>query len=414
MKIVLSHPGVAPFVQQAAAALHERGWLEAYHTSFAYRPAGLFGRMLRATYGILRRDADAQLRRRRVDAIPDERLQVHPLWEMLRVGAQRLAGDVVGDRVWERTEHAFDRAVAGTLRPGLDAVYGYEHSSLALFERARQLGLGICYDMPAPHHRMTSGILEAELAANPGLQTAHYRHTRGHTPRRNARRDAELRLADCVVCASALTEQSLLAAGVGPGRILRVPYGMPAPSPRGSESRSGPLKFLYAGTLSVRKGVQHVLRAWQALRPAAGAELCMVGANAMPPGVMAGLPPSIRVLRSVPREELFRLYHESDLLLFPTLLDGFGMVLTEALACGLPVLTTPRAGSSDFIVQGRNGFVTAPGDAAAIAATLEWCFANPGQLRAMRPACIEAARAWQWSDYRRTLADGIAQHLARR
>jgi hypothetical protein len=297
MKIVLSHPGVAPFVQQAAAALHERGWLEAYHTSSAYRPARLSGRVLRVAYGIVRGDADAQLRRRRVEAVPDDRVQTHPLWEMLRVGAQRLAGEVVGDRVWERTEQAFDRAVAATLRPGLDAVYGYEHSSLALFERARQLGLRICYDMPAPHHRMTTGILEAELANNPELQTPHYRHTRAHTPRRNARRDAELRLADCVICASALTEQSLLAAGVEPGRILRVPYGMPAPSARGSEARSGPLKFLYAGTLSVRKGAHHVLQAWRAVRPPAGAELCMVGANAMPPGVMAGLPPTVRILR---------------------------------------------------------------------------------------------------------------------
>jgi glycosyltransferase involved in cell wall biosynthesis len=269
--------------------------------------------------------------------------------------------------------------------------------------------------MPAPHHRMTTEVLEAEFAKYPELQTPHYRHTRPHTPRRNARRDAELRLADCVICASGLTEQSLLAAGVPASRILRVPYGMPAPSARGSEANGpGPLRFLYAGTLSIRKGVHYILQAWQSLRPPVGAELCMVGANSMQGSSIAGLPASIRILPSVPRDELFRLYHEADLLLFPTLLDGFGMVLTEALACGLPVLTTPRAGSSDFIAHGKNGFVTAPCDVTAIAATLEWCFANPDRLRAMRAACIDAARAWQWADYRRTLADGIAQHLARR
>ena len=409
MRIALSHPGTAPFVQNAARALHERGWLYRYHTGYTYRPRSTFGKAARIAYGFARRDAEKQLRRRLVDAVPDALVESHAFWELLRIAANRYGGPVLGDVVWERAELAFDRAVSARLTAQLSAVYAYEHASLATFQRARELGLASFYDMPAPHHLLTSSILDPEYARIPELQTAHYRHTHPQTPRRNRRRDAELSLADYVVCASTVTEESLLGAGVPGRKILRVPYGMPPPSAQGASiRRSGPLRVLYAGTLSVRKGAHHVLAACARLRWPEGSELLMVGANLLPRTLGEVVPDCVQVRGTVPREELYRLYHEADLLVFPTLLDGFGMVLTEALSCGLPVLTTRRAGAADFIEHERNGFIVPPANPDAIARVLEWCFAHPGQLRQMRPACVESARAWQWGDYRRLLADKMS------
>lgn len=409
---MFAHPGMAPFVQQAARALHERGWLQRYHTTYAYRPDSAFGKATRIGYGLLRRDAKQQLRRRLVDAVPDRLIQSHPFWELLRIAANRYGGAVVGDMVWERAELAFDRAVSASLTAQFSAVYAYEHAALATFQRARHLGLATFYDMPAPHHLLTSSILEPEYSRFPELQTPHYRHTRPQTPRRNERRDEELSLADYVVCASALTEKSLLAAGVPGTKILRVPYGMPPPSTDGATiRRAGPLRVLYAGTLSARKGAHYVLAACRRVQWPQGAELLMVGANTLPRTMQSRVPAAVQIRGTVPRDQLLRLYHEADLLLFPTLLDGFGMVLTEALSCGLPVLTTPRAGAADFIEHKKNGFIVPPGEPDAIARILEWCFSHPEQLRQMRPACVASARSWQWADYRRLLTDKMSAHV---
>ena len=110
---------------------------------------------------------------------------------------------------------------------------------------------------------------------------------------------------------------------------------------------------------------------------------------------------------TISRDELKRWYQRSALLLFPTLLDGFGMVLTEAMAAGLPVLTTDRAGSSDFIEPGSNGFLVPAADDEAIAESLDWCFSHPAELAEMRQHCLRRAESWQWPDYRECLRDQL-------
>src|SRR5262249_42836711 len=261
---------------------------------------------------------------------PPECVRLHPAWEVARVLAGRMGGEVVGDYAWERTERGFDATVARTLTTSLSAVYGYEHAALTTFARAKRLGLKIYYDMPAPHHQLTSQVLEDEYEKYPALRTEHYVHTRPLTAKRNVRRDEELSLADAVVCASKLTESSLIAVGVPSERILRVPYGMPPPVADASVTRRGPVRFLYAGTLSVRKGVHYIIEACKRIQLRDGAELWMVGANTLPAALLESLPSGVRIMGSRPRPELLQLYQQADLLLFPTLLDGFGMVLTEA------------------------------------------------------------------------------------
>ena len=105
----------------------------------------------------------------------------------------------------------------------------------------------------------------------------------------------------------------------------------------------------------------------------------------------------------VSKSLLFELYREADVLIFPTLCDGFGMVVTEAFSQGLPVITTSRAGAADFVRSGENGIIIPAADADAIARALDWCIKHRAELRAMRHRAIEAAARWQWQDFRREL-----------
>jgi len=97
-------------------------------------------------------------------------------------------------------------------------------------------------------------------------------------------------------------------------------------------------------------------------------------------------------------------FRKSDVLIFPTLCDGFGMVVTEAWACGLPVITTDCAGASDLLRPGQNGMLIRSGDASAIAQSIEWCLAHRSELRDMREGATSTAANWQWSHYRSALA----------
>jgi glycosyltransferase involved in cell wall biosynthesis len=116
---------------------------------------------------------------------------------------------------------------------------------------------------------------------------------------------------------------------------------------------------------------------------------------------------------SVDKKTLFDAYAEADVLLFPTLSDGFGMVVTEALSRGLPVITTRRAGASDLIVEGENGLIIEAGDSPEIVRALTWCLANRQRLSQMRMAAIATALNWQWSDYREGVVSALTTGLER-
>ncbi|NEO67677.1 MAG: glycosyltransferase family 4 protein, partial [Moorea sp. SIO4G2] len=140
-------------------------------------------------------------------------------------------------------------------------------------------------------------------------------------------------------------------------------------------------------------------------------QLNVFGAMGLPQSLLANIPDSIHLNGTVPRSELYKIYHNSDVLVFPTLCDGFGMVVTEAFAQGLPVITTNRAGAADLVRHGVNGLIIPAGDADALADALEWCVSHRAELRAMGQAALETAANWQWSDYRRLLIENLQDDL---
>src|SRR2546426_2873952 len=212
--VVLSHPGCGPFVQQAARALHEVGLLSAYVTTFHYDRSSALGGSLRF---LLRgtSDPEKQLARRRITEVPSELVRDHPIPELIRMAAARV-GPIAADLAWERTEKWFDRIVARHHLAGTVALYGYEHACLESFISQRARG-GFCiYEMPIAHHKTTSRLLYSEFEEYPETVTKQDIHLRKLAPRRNERKDRELKLSNLVIVNSTFTLRSLVSVGVAP------------------------------------------------------------------------------------------------------------------------------------------------------------------------------------------------------
>jgi len=413
LSVLLFHSSVAPFVQQAARALQEAGQLDCFVTAVRDEPESFRQRALCATARLLGRDLASRFRRRAVTEIPPALVDSHPWGELLRLAVG--AGDRDGrltDWIWERSETSFDRAVARQLRAKLTGVYGFEFGSLATFVRARALGLRVAYDVPAPEPEFVHGLLAAEMDRFPELRTAYHRYTERREAARTARRRAEWRGADVVVAASRFTRRTYADAGLDVAKVRIVPYGAPEPAERtaalgGGGREDEPLRLIWAGTFSLRKGAHYLLDAWRHGGLGDHARLRVFGTVALPPRALRPLPDGIEISGSVPRPELFDHYRQADALIFPTLCDGFGMVVTEAWSRGLPVITTDRAGAADLLKPRQNGLLIPAGDAAAIRENLQWCLDHRSDLRAMREPALATAASWQWSDYRRALSDTL-------
>ena len=410
MSVLIFHPSVAPFVQQAARAIHEAGPLGRFFTTVHDQPASLHQRLFRNIGRIAGRDFAQQFRRRAVTELPPEKVISVPWGELLRlaIGAVDRDGRAT-DFVWEKAELAFDRRVSRAVRTELTGVYGFEHSSLFTFQRARALGLRVAYDVPAPDSAFVHDLLAREAERFPELRTPYHLHTAKREARRLARRRSEWHAADLVIAASQFTRDSYARAGLPVEHVRIIPYGAPPPAPRemalrpdgGDDTR---LALVWAGTFSIRKGAHYLLDAWRQGNFGRHARLRVFGAITVPDGILHPLPEGIELGGSIPRTELLEHLRQSDALIFPTLCDGFGMVATEAWSCGLPVITTDRAGAADLLKSSENGLLIRAGEAGAIREALEWCATHRTQLREMREAAYGTAVRWQWGDYRRALA----------
>jgi glycosyltransferase involved in cell wall biosynthesis len=404
MRCVLSYPGVMEHAQHAALSLLEAGALQCFVSNFVFDPDGRMSRTLSLFPNAIAEKLRRDFGRRGIEAELLPGTRTYPGWEILRTLAERGgAGPVWTDRIWDIAAQKFDAKVASRHVPGCDAVVGFEYTALKSFEAAGRLGKAKILHIPSLENRAFRAIELREKAEWPELRSRHDPYFDDKFARRLARRELEIALADVVVVNSSLTRRTYVDAGGDGAKIFTVPYGAPPPiaEPRVAPGQGEPLRVLWSGSFILRKGATYLLEAWRSLPAGPVARLDIYGSVGVPAGVMARLPAGVTLHGSVPRAQMLDAYAEADVLVFPTLSDGFGMVVTEALSRGLPVITTDQAGAADLIEHGKNGLVVPAGNARALADALRWCLDNRSKLADMRFAALATARRRQWSDYRR-------------
>ena len=413
MRFLVSHLASPPFVLHAVEALREADMLGRYALCLVNQEDALWQRAACTAAKAVRFDLKGQLRRRTLpDSIPREMIRTHPIPELARLAVSKVdKGKITTDRVFHWGRDNFDSWVARTCLDGMQGVYSYEYTCRDTFREARKRGMRTIYDVPSPEHDFVYRILDAEMEKFPELLTDYDRYCRRLQAERTQYRRDEYDNADVVIAASSFTRDSFAASGWPNEKVKIVPYGAPPVDPRGVDGGTkgkGPMRFLWAGTFSIRKGAHYLLAAWRKLNPSpAVAQLDVYGAMTLPERLLQNLPSNVALAPTVSRAELYEKYRQADMLMFPTLCDGFGMVATEAWAQGLPVLTTKAAGACDFLEHEKNGLLVPPGDEDALVEALDWCLRNPEALRAMREPSLQTADSWQWEDFRRALREAV-------
>lgn len=416
MNIFVTNPGHSPSVRHGVRALYEHELLHAFATTYVDHPDDPLSSTIKRAVRWINPSYVSQLERRAFHDIPFEKLCTYPLWEMLRTASDKLVGNpTLTDRIWEWSEHRFDRWAARQLHDEIDAVHVNEHAALTTIRAARRRGILTFYRQPSQHHAFFTRIYREQTQSYPELEA-----DRGHlhdsplSAKRNARRDRELQLADYVLVKSSFTKQTLTDAGVDPEKILVTPYGCPTVEPK-RQSVPDRVTFLNAGTQNLRKGLHLLYEAWERLAPEPSvAALQLIGTMVLPESLRQGLPGAVHCEDSIPHEELMDRYRDASVFVLPSLADGFAMVVTEAMSRGLPVITTENTGAADLITHGQNGFVVPANDVEALGEQMRWCIENKHRLPEIGRRAVETAEQWQWNDYRaalaKTMRDAVAEH----
>lgn len=399
---VVSHLSAAHFAQEVALALLPSDKDLRFLTTLTPDGRDPAAFLLRLTGGVSRRGLDAELRTRTL---------TYPWREMVRLIDGKLSSDELRrDRVFHWALDGFDAWVARHMKPPVRMVYAYETQCLKTFIAAREQGIRAVLDLPSPEHDHVEDMLHAEYAKFPELLTPAKKHFRSLQGERTKRRRREFGLADIAVANSSFTARTWADSGLDGDKIRVVPLGGPVPDAHGAEGGTkgkGPLRLVWAGTFSVRKGAHYLLEAWRQWNPGNKAVLDVYGSVALPPYLLENLPSNISMHGPVARDKVLEEFLRADLLVFPTLCDGFGLVVLEAMSRGLPVLTTKRAGASDLVEDGINGRVIEAGDAGALSDALAWALAHREKLQSMRANALKTAADNQWSAYAVRLREAL-------
>jgi starch synthase len=199
---------------------------------------------------------------------------------------------------------------------------------------------------------------------------------------------------DYVLSPSSYVTNSFLARGFKPEQILKnvYPVNLSLFTLRtGSRPQNQPLTVISTGSLSLRKGTPYLLEAFRIVQksiPKARLLLTRLVEDSVKGIVPKYADLNIEWSPSLPHPELAERLRNADIFILPSLEDGFARTVTEALACGLPVVTTPNTGASDLIVPGKNGEVVPIRNASALAeAILKWAdrVRSPEPRRNMLP-----------------------------
>ncbi len=390
-------------------ALAEDELLAEFWTCINWNPEAIYARSLPE-------NLTRQFARRTYPPATRSRTHTFPWCEAGRLLApkikmQALTRHETGPLSVDAVFQALDRRVARRLPQvaGLTGVYAGEDGACETFRQAQQLGLKRFYDLPIGYWRAAQALYAEEREREPewaGTLTGSQ-----DSPAKLARKDEELALADVVFVASAFTRQTLELAPAFAGQVHVVPYGAP-PATEAPQFAAAPpkLRLLYVGSLTQRKGLSYLLQAVDSVRD--HVELTIIGtkpvANCVP--LEAALRRH-RWIESLPHEGILGEMRRHDLLLFPSLFEGFGLVMLEAMSQGLPVVATPHTAGPDVITDGEDGFLVPIRSADAIAEKISLLLGCPALLPDMRMAAWKTAQRRTWVDYRTQITQTIRAEM---
>ena len=158
------------------------------------------------------------------------------------------------------------------------------------------------------------------------------------------------------------------------------------------------LKVLYVGGLTQRKGIADVFFAADHFSDEI--ELTVVGQKAIHDCVpLNHALKKHHYIPSLPHNDILKLMHTHDVLLFPSLFEGFGLVITEAMSQGLPVITTNRTAGGDFIEHDNNGWLITAGKTSDLINGIKYLLDHPERIQICGNNAIKTALSHNWTHY---------------
>lgn len=383
------------------ALLHRAGMLAHFYTD-SYVGRGSAWHVLSLAAAVIpaawRPQALKRLLIRREESLPPDKITAFNLLGLSYALAYRRARN---EEELQNTYREYGRRFCDLICQekfnGAHGVYAFEGAALPIFQKAEKLGIIKILEKFSAPQRIDYALISEEYRRWPGRD---YPYPSAKVfQERFALEEEEWRSADAIFCPSDFVADGMISLGVPPEKLHTVPYGVETArfaARRETWDGHRPLRVLFLGGVTLRKGPQYL---YQALKKLRGIPITtrMVGPVNLAEPYRNLIMEVAELTGPVPRQEVQSHYKWADVFVFPTICEGSATVVYEALSAGLPVITTPNAGS--VVRDGVEGFIVPIRDAEALAEKIDLLASHPDLLAYMSHKALERAAEFSWEKY---------------
>ncbi len=289
-------------------------------------------------------------------------------------------------------DNIFDRWASNRLE-SCDIFHGWNHHCLRSLLRAKELGAVTVVERASSHILQGQQILRTSLWPKVYVEKCL----------------KEYEEADYILVPSDYAFQSFVNRGFDPEKLVKIPFGVDAQKFKISNSKYQKFVVLFVGEIRLGKGVQYLLEVWGKLN-LRDAELWLVGEVKRDIKEIAARYEGREDVKFLGfRKDLPELMGQANVFAFPSLDEGSALVTYEAMAAGLPVITTPNAGSQ--VRDSIDGYLVPIRDSEALAERLEFFYKYPEQGRGMGESGRERIREFTWGRYGEELVKAYIRML---
>ncbi len=298
----------------------------------------------------------------------------------------------------------FDRAVTTKLLSDLDVFVGWSGSSLFSLRKAKEMGAMTVVERGSSHMAYQTQILQEEYerwgleftATHPGICD---------------RELQEYQEADRIAIPSLFAKRTFIAQGIPESKLIHVPYGTSLTEFYPISKEDNIFRVMHCGSINLRKGVLYLIQAFYELN-LPDAELWLVGSVAPEIEPFLAKYQSDRLILQGrhPQNQLRWFYAQCSVFCLASIEDGFGMVIPQAMACGLPVIHTTNTGGADIVRDGIDGFCVQIRDVEALKEKILFFYEHPEQRNEMGNNALEQVNtSFSWNKYGEEIIKEYAQ-----
>lgn len=283
----------------------------------------------------------------------------------------------------------FDIWASDSLDP-TDIVMAWSASALRTIRKAKLLGAKTVLERGSTHIQFQKMILEEEYER--------YNVKSQPVDERIVQKELEeYKECDYIFTPSDFSAQSYISYGVSSSKIIHIPFGADLEMFKPLPKEDDIFRVIYCGGITLRKGIQYLIRAFNELK-LPKSELWLVG------GINQDIKQFLRINRHPNiilkgkqlQSSLSWFYSQCNVFCIASIEEGLATVIPQAMACGLPIICTTNTGGADIVREGEEGFILPIRNIEAIKEKILYLYENEELRKHMSENALKRAQEFTW------------------